>query len=118
MWTDRLKTTLLAGLVLVSLLAGGVRAGTLPDYYPEKFERYGPIDDINLKKRTIIVDDVYMLMVNPLPVHTLTTRFSTPSQLRKGQIVGYTSYRDASHRRYITEIWVLPKGYKNPEERD
>ena len=44
-------------------------------------------------------------------VHALNNNFASKKVLRKGMDVGFHFSNDASKRKVISEIWILPEGY-------
>lgn len=101
-------TTILA-LVLGTGYA--VAAPGLPEYYPEDFAQVGNLVGVNTQDNFIVVDDVSTLLASDLKVHTPATQFGTLRSLHPGMKVGIT-LREGASRRTVSDVWVLPAGYK------
>ena len=102
-------TTMLA---VAAVMSSSLAFAAFPAYYPkEGFQRVGILDDVQLERRVIIVNDIPYSLADSVIVHSPKS-FSVPSsQLRIGAQVGY---KMAAGGRLITEIWLLPSDYKNP----
>ena len=100
--------------VATVILASSVWA-ELPNYYPKDgFQRVGTLDAVQLERQLIVINDVpYTLTTNTI-VHS-TSSYRVPlSRLSAGLTIGY---KFSSGGRLITEIWLLPSGYKEPRKR-
>ena len=102
-------TTMLA---VAAVMSSSLAFAALPSYYPkEGFQRVGVLDDVQLKRQMIVVNDIPYSLADSVIVHSPNS-FSVPfSQLRIGAKLGY---KMAAGGRLITEIWLLPSDYKNP----
>ncbi len=85
------------------------RADTLPDYYPKTFSVLGVLDGIDTRSQTLTIGDRNKRYDTNVRVHTQNSQFSSLDVLRPGMNVG-VSLSVGEPR--ITDIWVLPKGYK------
>jgi hypothetical protein len=83
----------------------------LPEYYPEAFDRWGVIDQIDLDNRIIVVNDKNVRVALDLKVYTVNTRFATPRSLQPGMIVGFGTTGSRAITGAVSEIWVLPADY-------
>jgi hypothetical protein len=90
-------------------------AQELPSYYPaDGFQRVGMLDDVQLQRQVIVVNDIPYTLANNTVVHS-TSSYSVPmSELIAGQQIGY---KMSSSGRLITEIWLLPRNYKGSRRR-
>lgn len=105
-------TTLIAAM---ALLISVVANAAFPAYYPkEGFQRVGILDDVQLQRQMIVVNDVPYSLADSVIVHSPTSYSVPASQLQRGTKIGY---KMASGGRLIMEIWLLPRDYKNPRER-
>ncbi len=102
-------TTLLA---VAAVMSSSLAFAAFPAYYPkEGFQRVGILDDVQLKRQVIVVNDIAYALADSVIVHSPKS-FSVPSsQLLVRTHVGY---KMAAGGRLITEIWLLPSNYKNP----
>ncbi len=102
-------TTILA---VAAVMSSSLAFAAFPAYYPkEGFQRVGILDDVQLKRQVIVVNDIAYSLADSVIVHSPKS-FSVPSsQLLVGTQVGY---KMAVGGRLITEIWLLPSNYKNP----
>lgn len=102
-------------VVLLMLLAGSAAFAELPAYYPKDgFQRTGSLDGIDLGRQSIVINDAQYYLSNNAIVHS-PTNFSVPfSRLRLGSVVGY---KMAPNGRMVTELWILPDGYKSRRGR-
>ena len=102
-------------LLLVLLLGQPGFAQQFPSYYPQGgFQRVGMLDDVQIKRGVIVVNDIPYTVANSTVVHS-TSSFSVPmSNLRVGSQIGY---KLSGSGRVITEIWLLPRNYKSPQNR-
>jgi hypothetical protein len=95
-------------------------SGSLPDYYPAKFDRWGVIDALDLGNQIIVVNDAQIHVARDLQVHTLNTRFATARTLTRGMKIGFGTTGSRGLTGPVTEVWVLPVGYipsrRDPEE--
>ncbi len=103
---------MIAALVLV---ASNFAYAQFPAYYPKAgFQRVGTLDSVQLDRQVIVINDVPYNLANNLIVHS-EAAFSVPtSKLRIGGQVGY---KTAGRGRLISEIWLLPNNYKDPQQR-
>lgn len=87
------------------------QADTLPAYYPKTFAIFGTLGSIDTKSQTISINDRNKHYDLNIKVHTQNSQFSSLDALRPGMNVGASL--SAGEPR-ITEIWVLPEGYRPP----
>lgn len=83
------------------------RADTLPDYYPKTFAILGMLGGIDTSSQTISINDSSKRYDINVKVHTQGSQFSSLDVLRPGMTIGTSLSGER-----ITDIWVLPKGYK------
>ena len=104
-----LRLALAASLITMSMLVAVTtsRADTLPDYYPKSFAIIGVLDELDTRSQTLVIDDRSKRYDINIKVRTQNSQFSSLSVLRPGMTVGASL-----SGKHITEIWVLPKGYK------
>ncbi|MCC6208051.1 MAG: hypothetical protein IT488_07850 [Gammaproteobacteria bacterium] len=102
------KLVLMAGAMALGSLAF---AAGLPDYYPEKFDRWGVIDQLDLENRVIVVNDVGIKIAHDLRIYTTNTRFAAPQSLKPGMRIGFGTTGSRSLAGPVTEVWVLPPNY-------
>jgi hypothetical protein len=106
------KLILLAGAVALSLPA--IAAG-LPDYYPERFDRWGVIDQLDLDNQIIVVNDVNIRVTRGLRIYTVNTRFASLQSLKPGMKVGFGTTGSRAINGAVSEVWVLPADYIPPQ---
>jgi len=99
-------------IAAVSMMASSMAIAAFPNYYPkEGLHLVGNLDDIQLKRQVIVINDIAYSLANNVIVHSPSS-FSVPtSELRIGGKVGY---KMATGGQLITEIWLLPSDYKSP----
>ena len=99
-------------IAAVSMMASSTAIAAFPDYYPKGgLHLVGTLDDIQLKRQVIVINDVAYSIADNVIDH-LPSSFSVPTtRLRLGGKVGN---KMATGGRLITEIWLLPSDYKNP----
>ncbi|MBK8161883.1 MAG: hypothetical protein IPK65_01645 [Gammaproteobacteria bacterium] len=108
-------------LHILILLAGALFlcfpafAASLPDYYPERFDRWGVIDQINLDKQIIVVNDVNVRVTRDLRIYTVNTRFATLQSLKPGMKIGFGTTGSRSLSGAVSEVWILPADYTPPQ---
>jgi hypothetical protein len=102
-------------MVAIMLLGAAAADAAFPDYYPQSgFQRVGTLDDVQLDRQMIVINDIPYSLANSFIVHS-TTKYSVPAtRLERGVRIGY---KTAASGRLITEIWLLPKDYENPQRR-
>lgn len=91
-----------------------VLAANLPDYYPEQFDRWGVIDQLDLGNLVIVVNDQNIHVARNLQVHTLNTRFATGQSLQPGMKIGFGTSGSRALSGAVSEVWVLPADYTAP----
>jgi hypothetical protein len=107
----------LAAVICALSLSGVAWAQSLPGYYPDEgFRRTGRIDSVQGAVQRIVIDDLAYTISSNLIVHS-TKAYSVPiSSLEIGTHVGFKLLN--SRGRIITEIWLLPDGYRDgPRQR-
>lgn len=106
------KHSMTAALLLLLSLALPATAATLPEYYPESFDRSGVINRVDVDNRVIVIDDSKVQLSLNLKVYTPTTRFATIRSLKPGMRIGFgTTGSRAAHNSAVPELWVLPDDY-------
>ncbi len=98
---------MLMALCCLLLVTMPTWADKLPDYYPDSFDRWGIVDLLDVNSKHIVINDTRMQLSPQTKVHSLNTRFSTVSTLRRGMKVGM----DLAGNKVINEIWILPRNY-------
>ena len=99
----------ITGLTCIAMTAGiAAAADSLPAKYPEYFNHAGTIDDVDMERGGVIINDRARPISTNVRVHTPSTQFGSYRSLKKGQTVGFHVTPGAGT---IDEIWVLPKGY-------
>ncbi len=107
----KISCTLVAVLLFVSATA----FADLPSYYPKAgFQRVGTLDDVQLDRQILVINDIPYTMSDNIIVHSLTSFSVAASRLRPGSTVGY---KMAANGRMITELWLLPKDFKSAGRR-
>jgi hypothetical protein len=81
----------------------------VPSYYPASYQQTGVIHDVGLDNTLVISGLKYQISSNT-KIHTLNTQFATAWSLKTNEEVGFSFSTDASNKRSIDEIWLLPKG--------
>lgn len=76
-----------------------------PSWYPNTYDLLGSLAQIDHKTRTLIIDEQQVSFSPALRVRTTQT-VQTAKALRRGMIVGITSF---DPDRPIQEIWVMPQ---------
>jgi hypothetical protein len=114
-----MKHALVALVATIVFLTGGPLAmaqrgavniqRTMPDYYPDTFQRAGKITGIRSRDVVIISGRKYSIDANT-KLHTERTEFATRSIISMGEEVGFSFITDAANNRTITELWILPIG--------
>ena len=102
--------------IIVALLVATTTAyAAFPAYYPQGgFQRVGTLDDVQLHRQVIIINDIPYSLANSFIVHS-TSAYSVPAtRLERGGQIGY---KTSSGGRLITEIWLLPRDYENQKRR-
>ena len=90
-------------------------AQQLPSYYPaDGFQRVGILDDVQLQRQVVVVNDIPYTLANSAVVHSPSSYSVPMSELSVGLQIGY---KMSSSGRLITEIWLLPSDYKSPRQR-
>lgn len=87
-------------------------ASSLPAYYPESFDRWGVVNQVDSDNRTLVVSDIKVPLSLNLKVYTPTTRFGTIQSLQPGMKIGFgTTGSRAVRSGAVSELWVLPNDY-------
>lgn len=81
---------------------------TLPESYPESFQRIGYIDSIHDQARTISLNDSSYKIASIIPIHTLKGDSIPLSMLKPYIQIGISLIAEEN---LITEIWLLPDNY-------
>lgn len=102
------KLALLAGALALSLPAF---AAGLPDYYPERFDRWGVIDQLDLDNHIVVINDVSIRVAPDLRVYTVNTRSATQQSLKPGMKIGFGTTGSRALSGAVAEVWVLPADY-------
>ncbi|MGE0372409.1 MAG: hypothetical protein AB7Q01_11040 [Gammaproteobacteria bacterium] len=106
------KLILLAGALALCFPAF---AASLPDYYPERFDRWGVIDQVNLDRQIIVINDVNVRVTRDLRVYTVNTRFAALQSLKPGMKVGFGTTGSRALSGAVSEVWILPSDYTPPQ---
>ena len=102
---------LIVAIAMVSSLA----YAEFPKYYPENgFQRTGILDDVQLDRQILVINDIPYSLANNLIVHSQSSYSVPATRLRSGTQIGYKMAAGGS---LITEIWLLPNDYKSPRQR-
>ena len=80
---------------------------TLPSHYPSAFSNTGILHNVNLSKRTLIIDGSPFKLDLNTPVHLINLPNAILQNLRHGMPIGF-SLRKQNGVNLITEIWELP----------
>lgn len=102
---------LIAILLCLGLLSLPALAETLPDYYPESFDRWGVINRIDTDNNVLVIDDSTVPFSTGLRVYTPTTRFGTVQSLQPGMRIGFGTSGSRAVGGTVSEVWVLPDDY-------
>lgn len=105
----RLKRTAIL-IAMWGLLAPAALAGKLPDYYPERFEYVGMINEVLANERVLVIDGVRVPIKPTLRVYTERTRNETVTALWTGMKVGFNGGGKGAPP--LDRIWVLPPDYE------
>ena len=111
-----LKINSAAGLKLnpAELKKKGVQAkmveGTLPDYYPSMFSNTGVVQHIDGLGKSIIISGTRYHLYNKTQVHTLFKEQGSTYNIGKNDHVGFSYTENGEKKRFLDEIWVLPRG--------
>jgi len=89
-------------------------AAGLPDYYPQRFDRWGIIDQVDLDNRILVINDVSVKIAHDLHVYTMNTRFAAPQALKRGMKVGFGTTGSRALTGAVSELWILPADYTPP----
>jgi hypothetical protein len=113
-WLNALLIAMLSTLTLLSTSAMAQRAskppaGNLPSYYPASYQQTGVIHEIGLDN-TLVISGLKYQLSSSTKIHTVTTQFASTWPLKVNEEVGFTFTTDASNKRSISEIWLLPTG--------
>ena len=103
--------TIATALLITIALSGNAFAQRIPDYYPDRFQRTGIVDDV--QTGTIIVNDIPYSLSPDLVVHSLFERETFITRVLRGNLIGYRFGQ--SHQ--IVEIWILPDDYDQSASR-
>ncbi len=104
-------------LLLWLMLPGMLWAqNSLPSYYPEDLLRIGTLERLDLKERVAVVNDTLYRLARYVPVHTPRLEMADLGDLAEGEEIAFNHERKGQGSSVITEIWKLPKGYKEESE--
>lgn len=99
-------------IAVASMMASSLAIAAFPAYYPkEGFQSVGIVDDVQLKRQVIVVNDIAYSLADSVIVHSPNSYSVPASALRIGSRVGYKMAKGGG---LVTEIWLLPKNYKDP----
>ena len=106
----------LAYLVIVAIaMASSLAHADFPKYYPKDgFQRTGILDDVQLDRQMLVINDIPYSLANNFIVHSQSSYSVPATRLQRGIQIGY---KMAASGRLITEIWLLPRDYKSPRQR-
>jgi hypothetical protein len=106
----------LALFFVLALLTNISHAVRLPSYYPANgFTYMGIVDGVNLKQHTVIVNDMSYAMADYVQVHSMSEQYDSLARVREGVEIGFSKTTGGNGRGMITEIWLLPTGYIDPD---
>lgn len=112
---------LLSAFFTASQMALAVQPGNqVTPSYPainttNTIERGGVVSNVDLKNKTIVIDQVsYLANVGPIKIHLLSAQTSENiSDLKSGMQIRFTSSVNKSRQETIREIWITsPVGVK------
>lgn len=110
----KLQSLRLAILICSLALNLSAFAAGLPDYYPQRFDRWGIIDQVDLDSRILVINDVSVKIAHDLHVYTMNTRFAAPQSLKRGMKVGFGTTGSRALTGAVSELWILPADYTPP----
>lgn len=96
-------------LISMVIANSSVSASSLPEYYPSNFSFNGTLGRIDKHTGILVINDRSIKISARLRVYTTNTEYGTIHTLQTGQ---HVAIRTAQGNTLLTEIWVLPKGYK------
>ena len=95
-------------LMLSLVFATSLHAASLPSHYPETFSWVGEVQNLQLSKQIIVVEDRKMSTGTVISVHRLrTSRTGSLADLSEGMIVGCQFGQTGQ----LMSIWELPDSY-------
>ena len=97
-------------ILLLGLFAQATSA-QLPEHYPDAFDTVGPVGGVHAKNSVLDIDDDPFYVAKTARVYKLNGQTGYWTDLKFGQTIG-VSYVNDGRRKIITNIWLLPAGYK------
>lgn len=73
----------------------------LPEGYPDGFDGYGRIDDLDDYR--VVIQDILIKMAPSVTFHTPTNMFSTIADFQIGDLVGYFTNKQGE----IVSLWLI-----------
>lgn len=104
-------------MISVLVLSLPAFATDLPDYYPESFDRWGMINQVDLDNLVIVVNDINIHVTRDLRVNTPNTRFALGRSLQPGMKIGFGTSGSRAITGPVPEVWVLPADYAPPHNK-
>lgn len=77
----------------------------------QSFENMGVVDDVQIKRGAMVVDDTWYLLAPEFRVHG-----SADGELEKKMKIAFTTRNTDAGKKMITEVWVLPANFVLPED--
>ncbi len=113
----------------MALMANTSMAVTLPSHHTEsKFSGIGTVDFIDLNEGTIVIGDRFFLLHEDVIIHSsLRQHDNSKHKLKTGKEAAYKLAAGNGNRQliskngkhqWVTEIWLLPKGYIEKHRRN
>jgi hypothetical protein len=96
-------------------------ADRLPSGYPQlnEFQNMGNVDWIAKKRDKIVVNDTEYEIANNTVVVTPHRKKAALRAIKANSLVGIKAEGNGfTQPRIVREIWVLPKGFKIPDDTD
>ena len=97
---------------------GSVPQSSQPTPDLQAFKNVGVVRRVDGAERTIIISGNKYYYGIDIKVHRTGTNFSTVNSLTKETLIGFNDYRDEQGRRFLEEIWVLPRNALIPAPTD
>ena len=77
----------------------------------QSFENKGVVDDVQVKRGALVVNDTWYLLAPGFRVHG-----SPDGKLEKKMKIAFTTRNTDTGKKMITEVWVLPASFVFPED--
>jgi hypothetical protein len=104
-----------------SLMISSAFADRLPSGYPQlnEFQNIGNVDRIDVIRDKIVVNDTLYEIAKDAVVVTPHRKKAALRAVRANSLVGIKVEGNGINQpRTVKEIWVLPKGFKIPDDND